>query len=143
MRENGEISTDEFVQRKARYADRLNALDRTITEPGELVASNANAVRQAVQYLNEAPPRFPDASLEEKRETASVLAESYVLTLGKLSIRPDPLLLKVVTLEPGKNESDQVHGDDSDPKNPTQRREWDAIRTLLTGSELNFKCDSK
>jgi len=139
MRENGEISTDEFVQRKARYADELNALDRTITESGELVASNANAVRQAVQYLNEAPPRFPDASLEEKRETASVLAESYVLTLGKLSIRPDPLLLKVATLEPVKTDSDPVHGDAPGCKNPTQRREWDAIRTLLTGSELTFE----
>ncbi|MBI5707284.1 MAG: recombinase family protein [Armatimonadetes bacterium] len=139
MRENEEISSEEFVQRKKRYADELGSIDQAIARTGDLGANNARAVRQAVQYLNDAPPKFPNASLDEKREIASVLAASYVLTLGKFSIRPDPTLLKVATLEPLKTGSHQVGGSGSDPESPSQRRGWDAIRSLLTGSELSFE----
>jgi len=76
--------------------------------------------------------------LKRKREIASVLADSYVLS-GKFTLRPHPVLLKVAALEPLKTGSHQVGGGGSDPESPSQRRGWDAIRILLTGSELSFE----
>lgn len=138
MRENDEITAEEFVQRKRVYQQEIIQINNEISEEATRIQRNAQAIRGAVRFLNAAPLQFDAGTVRERREIASLLAESYVLTLGKLHIRPDPLLQKISTFEPPNLPSDMVGTGTIAPASPIQRRDWDNIRTLIAGPALCF-----
>lgn len=138
MRENNEITGEEFVARKKLHQQEILRTNSEITEEANRVQQNAKAVRGALRFLSAAPPRFDAGSVRERREIASLLAESYVLTLGKLHIRPDPLLLKISTFEPPETPPDMGQDDPTAPPSPIQRGNWDDIRSLIAGPALCF-----
>jgi len=133
MRENGELSSKEFSERKGRVQTEIIQLEEEVTSQGMRFESNRKALRSAFELLSHSD--MVHAPLDTKRQVASLLADEYVLTQGKLHIRPNSLLLKIRRLEPPKEGDLQVQDEQNVLTSSIVRRWWNDVRTLLTGSE--------
>ena len=134
MREEGEISATEFKERKARYQQDLNTIEAETKESAERPAQARVKLREFLVFTKDAYERFTGGDPMVKRIVAGGFAESYVLTLGNLTINPKPGHDRIRTFEPQKNRAQQIDSDDPGASNPDWRALLDELRTLITDS---------
>ncbi|MBV6459399.1 MAG: hypothetical protein HONBIEJF_02547 [Fimbriimonadaceae bacterium] len=138
MRQNGEISSSEFVERKARCQSKIADLEEGLASLAKHRELFTDAVSNGLQYLTTAYQRFSQGSVREKRQVATLLAEEYTLTRGKLEIKPDPLLDALRAIEPPSEGYQQVQKPDSVPTSLTLSATTDYILTLVTEQGKTF-----
>ena len=138
MRACGEISREEFAERRASVDGEMAALEEAQSCQADKAARDKETLSRVVGFAGSAYERFMQGDLRAKREVAVALGGEYVLTLGCLKIQPHPLLDVIRTFEPMKTEFGSRKQGGSVPFNPTWCSMLDDIRTLLRENELSF-----
>lgn len=132
MREARELTPEEFTERKYHYKAQLTALaateDRRNTDiEGRLIEAQTRLAEAPTAYT-----RFTTTQdVAQKRYLTSLLAESYVLTLGKLEIVPHPVFDLIRTLEPSRSGPEQIGQGPSEPDSSDWREFRDKIKTWV------------
>ncbi|MDP3993010.1 MAG: hypothetical protein Q8Q05_02260, partial [bacterium] len=109
MRQNGEISSSEFVERKNRCQSEITMMQVAIREMEKLREQILGSIHNGIDYLTTAYQRFTQGSNREKRQVATLLADEYALTLGKFEMQPHPLLDLLRSIELPSGDRQQVH----------------------------------
>lgn len=138
IRANAEISAEEYQRVRPQY-DRELGLAR-------LVAENIRDRRQTAEtslvnviaFVRNAAPTFSNAPEKTQRQIATMMAESRVLTLGKLSMTLHPLLREFAALEPPKRVQQQKRQRISSSASPLMCSIVDNIVTLLMKEGVSF-----
>jgi hypothetical protein len=130
MRESGEITAREFAERKNRHQTEITTLEDETTQEALRTHANKRALASAFRFLAESRDLAMSPSAEAKRQLASLLAEEYILTRGKLQIRPNSVLLKLRAFEPPSDGDLQSGGGQNGLANPIVRAWWDQVRTV-------------
>ncbi|MBX3117416.1 MAG: recombinase family protein [Fimbriimonadaceae bacterium] len=138
MRENQEISAEEFQKRRRIHLQEIWKRESSIEDDSKIIEQNVVQLRRAVRFLHKAPQVFTGGIVSQRRQVASVLVDECVLTLGKLRIRPDPLLLKISRFERPNAPRDMVQIGETMASRPGQRRGRTDMRTLLTEKKWEF-----
>lgn len=131
MREAGELTAEEFAERKSFYQSSLTKMQGTLqigraTRDARRAEVIDRLTRVAVAYA-----QFLLDDVKAKRVAACAIAGKYVLTLGNLEIEPHPVFDKIRTFEPSQSGRDQIGEDSTGPNNPGWRAFLDDIRTLI------------
>jgi len=139
MREHGELSSEEFQDRKLHYKAQIATIE-AVQEKADLEYETRRL--EAETRLSEAPTAYDRFTTTDdvhvKRYLSSLLAESYVLTLGNLEIKPHPVLDRIRTFEPSRSGPEQISDGQSGPDSSVWRRFRDDIRTWVShGDEPN------
>ncbi len=138
MREDGEISKEDFLTRKAKHQADLD----TLTEASHQATTKTTRDRQTLQNLltfaRDAYTEFTTGSPERKRQVALSFAPSYVLTQGTLTISTHPALDLIRTFEPPKTPDQQIGPGDTDALDSTWRTMLDQLRKVVTCAEQAF-----
>lgn len=108
MRQNGEITAEEFVARKSKSASELTQLESAIESTKGLRDQIAISINNGLEYLFTAYDRFTKGGWREKRQVATLLAEEYTLTYGQLTMKPNRLLDLLRVIEPPMEDQQQV-----------------------------------
>lgn len=136
MREDGELSKEEFLERKAKYTTELTALRKEATEQEEQPKRDRERLKEVLVFRRDAYRRFANEHPEERRRIARALASDYVLTQGKLSFTTHIGLHKLPAFEPPKNRTPQVRQGQSGVLHFTWRAMLAELRkTIGSGNE--------
>lgn len=135
MRAEGEISKEEFLKRKKGLdaeAERLSASVRGISERSE---REQETFKNVLAFCSTAYERFLTGDARTKREVAHAMGGTLSLTLGKLEIRPHPVMDAIRRLEPVKRGSESQKKGISALPNPVWWAMRDDIRTVLNSGD--------
>jgi hypothetical protein len=110
LRLSGEIDAQEFAGLKSSYQEEILKLEKALTCMSNRRDRNRETVKNLFDFAQSAADLFKLSEDDWKRYVGGLLAESYVLTLGKLVIRVHPLLAPLCRLEPPKTPSQRVRG---------------------------------
>lgn len=107
MRENREITSQEFLTRKARYTDSIESLtlhlQTRVDRRRVLIEDAQRKIQDAVTIL----ARFTDGLPRQRRQIAQEVGHRFVLTLGKgepnLSVELHPVYDQIRLFEPQKD----------------------------------------
>lgn len=137
MREDGEISAEEFRERRQLYQSELNQINAVKTSRIE----REDRIRSKLLEAPDAYERFKSGNVFKKRQVVGSLALSYVLTLGKLEIALDPVYDKIRMFERSRSGPEQIGQGPSGPDSSAWRAFRDSIRSLIDdpASEVNFE----
>lgn len=131
MREQGEISTEEFLRRKGRHEAALAAV-RDVNDSSTFAREERHAeIVRKLRLSIDVDARYRQGNPQEKREIALAAASSYVLTLGKLQFAVDPLFDVLRTFEPSRSGPEQIGEDPPGPNSSAWRTFRDSIRNLI------------
>lgn len=138
MREDGEIERDEFTERKAR----LDAEIREIESAGRAAESRRKNARSSVEnalaFCSNAQERFANGDARDRREVACLLAEKYVLTLGRLEITLHPLLVRMCAFELHDSGSGNTKRTQSERLSPSWLNRPELFTRILEGVPAHF-----
>lgn len=132
MRQNGEITPGEFVERKTKCQTQIADIQASLESVEGQRQRFEETVRNGLNYLSTAYQRFTQGSLREKRQVATLLAQEYTLTLGELQLKPDPLLDALRSIEPPWEDDHKVQPAISASASPALSAVTDYILTLVT-----------
>jgi site-specific DNA recombinase len=133
MRESRELSAEEFADRKYHYRSQIVALEALETRDQTEREARRLAANERLREAPTAYDRFSSTKeVHVKRYLTSLLADSYVLTQGKLEIVPHPVFDRIRTLEPSRNGPEQSREDPSGPDSSAWRRGRDKITTWVS-----------
>lgn len=128
MREDEEISREEFIERKERYQSQLEEIKREETERVTKRSREEAKLREVLTFRRDAYHEYTKGRPEEKRRVLRAFSDKYVLTLGELTVIKDPALEVVVAFEPPKNRTSQVQPRQSGAHRLTWRAGLDELR---------------
>lgn len=131
MRENEEITREEFLSRKVRLDAEIAELEAALERARGKSERDREAVEGLIRFCGTAYERFTEGDARAKREVAHALGGRLSLTLGKLEIAPHPLLDVIRRLEPVERGSDKQKQGTSALPHPTWWAMRDDIRTAL------------
>ena len=143
MRADGEITKEEFAARKARLDVEIEKIEEGLSSARTKTQREQEALERVMNFCGTAYERFTRGKVRDKREVAHALGGQMSLTLGKLEIRPHPLVEVICCLEPTEKGSDKQKQGTAALPNPTWWAMRDHIRTVLDkfdadGAELLF-----
>ena len=139
MRHAQEISGDEFRERKARYETEIRQLKERSARIVQRAERDRASVVKALTFSRDAYTKFTGGQVEERRQVAQELAESYVLTLDKLDIQVSPLIAKFLELEPKSHPPQQVGKGGPGFDNPIWRTILNDIRKVASDSDSSIE----
>jgi len=144
MRERREITSDEFMSRKARYAAEVASLTLAIETRAFLSASVVESVQERLRAAPEVLSKFVNGDVRDKRAVANLIATSYVLTLDaprpNLGVSLDPVFDLIRSFEPKNHPDQQIGPDGFVHVNPIWRLFLTSIRTLIA-KEIESRMD--
>ncbi len=138
LRLSGEISTEEFKGLRSKYQAEDARLELTLEQSEHLNERNRITTENLLSYVSDASAAFADGDDKVKREIARSLAESYVLTLGTLKIRPNRFLEPLLAIEPQTVAANMVRRTAIGSQDPLLQGWVDHIRTLLATQDVSF-----
>ncbi len=142
MRHAREITPDEFRERKALYETEIRKLQDEAYRIASKVERDRGSLLKALTFSRDAYARFTNGNVQEKRQVAMELGHAYVLTLESLEIRSHPVIEQFLTFEPKSHQPQQIGTGGSGSNNPDWRAMLDAIRTVISRSELPFPIEN-
>jgi len=131
MRENEEITPQEFIERKGRYSRELQALQDVALAANTRAVREADEVVKLLTFSRDWYAKFSKGSWE-KRQVACEFAKGYVLTLGKLKPLLTPAMAQICSFEPPKNPVQQVGPGATQLQLYVWRAMLDELRTLVS-----------
>lgn len=138
MREDGELSKEEFLERKHAYKTSLDKLSAESTLQSNKVMRDRESLINLLVFRKDAMRVFLSDVPDRKRQVAMAFHGDYVLTPENLSISVHPGLTHICTIEPLKNQDQQIDSGGPDSSDSTWRTILDELRTLVTDSDLDF-----
>lgn len=102
LRIAGELSADELSRPKSQLHKEIGELRSRVENLTNQATIGRQALMSAIRFSLTAPRQFASPDPYVKKYVANKFGVNYVLTLGKLTITPHPLLSKLAALEPPK-----------------------------------------
>jgi hypothetical protein len=131
MREDGEISRDEFVERKAKHQEELDQLQEAKYVKETKVERDRDTLKQILIFGKESYRDFTEGGKQAKRAVAQKFSHTYVLTRENLAISKHPALDRIRTFEPIKNQDHQSGSGGPDALIPIWRTMLDSIQKAV------------
>lgn len=138
LRLKEEISPDEFQDAREATQKELNETNSSLERFRVRSLTVSATISNLFGFLRSAGDSFVPAPEKLKREIATHLADSYLLTLRELKVSLHPLLRVFATLEPRKLPKQQVKRTLSAKGNPQMWALVDNIVTLLRETDVAF-----
>ena len=138
MRLQEEISAEEFQSARDAAERELSNTKSALDRFRDRSSTIESTIGNMFGFLRKAGESFAPAPEKLKRQIATLLAESYLLTLGKLEVDLHPLLRDFATLEPPKKSKQQDRKAPSVARNPKLWSVVDNIVTLLRETDAAF-----
>lgn len=135
MREQREITAEQFADRKHKLSVAINSLTMAIAARTSRRESILGHIEELAESLPSADRAIKEGGPEEKRKVAKLVAEKYVLTLDNdspnLAAEIDPLLNLIHRFELQSPPSQQVEKEGFDDVSPVWRAFLDQLGTLI------------
>jgi DNA invertase Pin-like site-specific DNA recombinase len=139
MRENGEISREEFIERRAHHLAALNSLQDQKERKNTKRQRDRQTINNLLCFSRDGYDAFTEGNPEGKRLVARAFAVDYVLTLGKLEIMTHPGLDLIRMFEPQKNRDSQSNSGDHGMQLFAWRAMWAQLLQIVADSDQEFE----
>ena len=132
MRHEGEITGEEFRERKARYEEEMREIRARDQFAATKVERDREKIKKALVFSRDAYQKFTAGGVIERQQVAQEFGEEYVLTQEKLDIKVNPIINKFMTFELKSLPPQQVGNGGSGLQIEIWRAMLTEIRNLLT-----------
>ena len=138
MREDGEISKDEFLNRKRKHESALEELKQEEERCLGEIDAKRDRIAKLLVFCRDGYHRFVTSGPEARRLVMYEFGLQCVLTLGIVEIRGDPALDEIRLIEPLKNHDSQVTNGPRGSDHPVWRALLDELRQIIASSDSNW-----
>ncbi|MBS1703676.1 MAG: recombinase family protein [Armatimonadetes bacterium] len=142
MREDGEVSREEYLERKAKYQAEIEDYAEKRLAQVQKVERDRETLKNILVFCRDAYDRFTHGDQYGRKAIVREFSNIYVLTQGVLRISLHPALDRIRRFEPSKNRNLQVATANSDAGHPCWRAMLDAIRTDVVSHDKGFPIDT-
>lgn len=144
MRAAGEITREEFAERKAALSQEKARTEAIMADAGQSVDARLKKAEEVFTFIEDAKVKFRDGSPDDRRLVLSRLGSNLTVETKKINIDVEETLLPIQKLspiireiherlEPRKSLLNQSDYEAEYLKNPLVLSELDNIRTYLMG----------
>lgn len=142
LRLNGEISDLEFAEYKGNVEEEVASLHQQMRLMEQKQEQERVTLENLFAFSATAYKRFTEGELVSKREVATMMGVSYVLTLENgepyLKANLHPLLAQIATIEPAKRGFHKGKSASFEPDIPSWLGYVDQIRTFVRCGDYTF-----
>jgi site-specific DNA recombinase len=141
MREDGELTREEFTERKNKYQAELEALREKEAYAHSKTDRDRETLKNLLTFTRDGYVRFTKGGKEAKRAVAREFSNGYVLTQGNLGISLHPALDKVRAFELKKYRGQQSKSGGPDAQFPYWRAMLDEIKKSVSSCKKPFPAE--
>lgn len=135
MREDGEISREEFLERKRRHEMALSSLKTNEDQRLSAIERNRQELQRTLVLCRDGYKRFVENEPEGRRLVMCEFGLQGVLTLGIVGIKGNPALDKIRLIEPPKSHDSQIKPGHRGAYRPAWRALLDELRQIIANSD--------
>lgn len=139
MREDQEISVEEFQAGRAKYQAQRHAIEQERARNDAKGSRDTATLKNLLSFSATAYTNFVHGSQHDKRAVARAFATGYVLTRETLDASVHPGLDTIRTFEPPKSQSQQIDSGGSGGSRSEWRARWEKLRKIVAQSDIPFE----